>query len=152
MAFQPRQAPDYQGAASNISQMFARKGKGFLTWAQAKRDRDERRSAIEVQRGRENRALVMDTLKEAGRIGAAERRAESDKAERDRNFRAKLPSLATDYWKAENYSYWKWEKDREKAIKDGTDDGVTTEDEFLSENTEWKENPFQFKTRKQALG
>ena len=70
MAFQAQSAPNYQGAASDIGGMFARKGKAFLTWAQAKRDRDERAAAIEVQRGRETRATIMGALKEAGRLGA----------------------------------------------------------------------------------
>ena len=74
MAFQAQSAPNYQGAASDIGGMFARKGKAFLTWAQAKRDRDERAAAIEVQRGRETRATIMGALKEAGRLGAEERR------------------------------------------------------------------------------
>jgi len=54
MAFQAQQAPQYQQAAGQVGQMFSRVGKAHMTWAQAKRDRDERAAAIKVQRERDD--------------------------------------------------------------------------------------------------
>ena len=74
MAFQAQQAPNYQGAASDIGQMFARKGKAHLTWAQAKRDRDERRAEMQFQKEREDQKYVRDSLMDAVKITAQAKR------------------------------------------------------------------------------
>ena len=49
MAFQAQQAPNYQGAASDMGGHLASMGKSNMTYALAKRARDEKSADIKVQ-------------------------------------------------------------------------------------------------------
>ena len=90
MAFQAQQAPNYQGAASDIGQMFARKGKAHLTWAQAKRDRDERRAEMQFQKEREDQKYVRDSLMDAVKITAQAKKEKAASEKEEARYKAAI--------------------------------------------------------------
>ena len=64
MAFQAQQAPNYQGAASDMGKHLASMGQPNMTYALAKRARDEKRADIKLQKDKDDRAFILGNIKE----------------------------------------------------------------------------------------
>ena len=87
--FQAQQATDYVGGAASAAKDLSSMGSPTMTWAMAKRKRDEKRSDIKIQREKEDRQFIQKSMMGAATaFGKSKMRAE-DKAERqvDRDFR-----------------------------------------------------------------
>ena len=64
MAFQAQQAPNYQGAASDMGGHLASMGKANMTYALAKRARDEKRADIKLQKEKDERSYILGNIRE----------------------------------------------------------------------------------------
>ena len=64
MAFQAQQAPNYQGVASDMGGHLASMGKSNMTYALAKRARDEKSADIKVQKDKDDRAFILGNIRE----------------------------------------------------------------------------------------
>ena len=94
MAFQAQQAPNYQGAASDMGGHLASMGKANLTYALAKRARDEKRADIKLQKEKDERSFILGNISEGlgiMRENTLLKREDKQKAQIQENWKALEP-------------------------------------------------------------
>ena len=94
MAFQAQQAPNYQGAASDMGGHLASMGKSNLTYALAKRARDEKRADIKLQKEKDERSFILGNISEGlgiMRENTLLKREDKQKAQIQENWKALEP-------------------------------------------------------------
>ena len=94
MAFQAQQAPNYQSAAADAGGHLASMGKSNLSYALAKRARDEKRADIKLQKEKDERSFILGNISEGlgiMRENTLLKREDKQKAQIQENWKALEP-------------------------------------------------------------